>query len=57
MMPASVRSMETIRVLAKVNPNDLRSAVSARAYSYWFSFSYVYYGSPAVLVEQEVRRP
>jgi hypothetical protein len=49
--------MEKSSVSAKVNPNDLRSAGSARAYSYWFSFSYVYYGSPAVLVEQEVRRP
>lgn len=24
---------------------------------YWFTFSFYYYGSPALLVEQEVRRP
>jgi hypothetical protein len=33
------------------------SGLAAGVAWYWFSFSYVYYGSPALLVEQEVRRP
>jgi hypothetical protein len=49
--------MEATCVLANANLNGIRSAGLAWAASYWFSFSYVYYGSPAVLVEQEVRRP
>jgi hypothetical protein len=49
--------MNAICATAELNLNDLRSAGSAGAFSYWFSFSYVYYGSPALLAEQEVRRP
>ena len=41
---------------AELNLNELRSAGLAWAFSYWFSFSYVYYDSPALLVGQEVRR-
>jgi hypothetical protein len=38
----------------ELNMNDIRSAGSAWAASYWFS--YAYYASPALLAEQEVRR-
>jgi hypothetical protein len=46
--------MEANGVPTGLNLNELRSAGSAWARSYWFS--YVYYGSPASLAEQEVRR-
>ena len=49
--------MNAEHVAVELNTNELRSAGLAWAYSYWFSFSYVYYGSPALLAEQEVRRP
>ena len=52
-MPASVRDMNATHVPASSNQFDVRSAGSVGAAWYWFS--YVYYGSPAALVEQEVR--
>jgi len=48
--------MSTRSVVTKGNASELASAIAVAASWYWFGFSYVYYGSPATLVEQEVRR-
>jgi hypothetical protein len=56
-MPVSVSGMEGHRARAIANLHELSTAGAAWAASYWFSFGYFYYGSPAVLVEQEVRGP
>ena len=52
----SLRAMSTRSVVTKGNASELASAIAVAASWYWFGFSYVYYGSPATLVEQEVRR-
>ena len=49
--------MDTRSVMTSENLSDQPSARAAAAYWYWFGFSYVYYGSLAKLVEQEVPRP
>ena len=47
----SVPVMETCCGLVELNKGDLPVAVTSRAYSYWFTFTY--YAPPALLVERE----
>jgi hypothetical protein len=48
--------MERICAQANVNRLGEGRVDSTTASFYWFTFSFYYYGSPALLAEQEVRK-
>jgi hypothetical protein len=55
-MADSVRIMKSSSAPTIVNLVGESHVDSASAFSYWFTFSFYYYGSPALLAEQEVRK-